>query len=59
MMVKCDVCGKNGKDLTLLSAIHKELGHIQICRECWTKLYSKNRFVGGTTGSRSSCPTCG
>jgi len=27
-MAKCDICGKNGKDLSLLSANHKELGHI-------------------------------
>lgn len=58
-MGKCDICGKNGKDLTLLGANHKELGYIKICSDCWEKLYSKNEFVGGTTSSSGSCPTCG
>jgi len=58
-MGKCDICGKNGKDLTLLGANHKELGYVKVCSDCWEKLYSKNEFVGGTTSSSGSCPTCG
>jgi hypothetical protein len=58
-MGKCDICGKNGKDLTLLGANHKELGYIKVCSDCWEKLYSKNEFVGGATSSSGSCPTCG
>jgi hypothetical protein len=58
-MGKCDICGKNGKNLTLLGTNHKELGHIKVCSDCWEKLYSKNKFVGGTTSSGGSCPTCG
>jgi hypothetical protein len=58
-MGKCDICGKNGKNLTLLGTNHKELGHIKVCSDCWEKLYSQNKFVGGTTSSSGSCPTCG
>jgi hypothetical protein len=58
-MGKCDICGKNGKDLTLLGTNHKELGYIKVCSDCWEKLYSQNKFVGGTTSSSGSCPTCG
>jgi len=60
-VVKCELCGKSGEDLSRLSANHKELGRIMICQECWTKLYDENRMVCGTTGgsSSSSCPTCG
>ena len=59
-MAKCDICGKNEKDLSLLGANHKKLGHIEVCSECWEKLYGENEFVGGSTGSSSSsCSTCG
>jgi hypothetical protein len=58
-MGKCDICGKNGEDLSLIGANHKKLGNIKICSECWEKLYGENEFVGGTSGSGSSCPTCG
>jgi hypothetical protein len=60
-MGKCDICGKNGEDLSLIGANHKKLGHIKICSDCWEKLYGENKFVGGTTsgGSGVSCPTCG
>jgi hypothetical protein len=58
-MGKCDICGKNGKNLTLLGTNHKELGYIKVCSDCWEKLYSQNKFVGGTTSSSGSCPTCG
>ena len=57
-MNECGLCGKKGEDLSLLSASHKELGRIMICRECWVKLYKKNRMVCGTT-SGGTCPTCG
>jgi DNA-directed RNA polymerase subunit RPC12/RpoP len=60
-MAKCDICGKNGEDLSLVGANHKKLGYIKICSECWEKLYGENEFIGGTTsgGSGVSCPTCG
>jgi len=57
-MGKCDICGKNGPELSLLGANHKEMGSIYICSDCWTILYAKNRFVGGSGSSGSSCPTC-
>jgi len=60
-MGECKLCGKNGEDLSLLSADHKKLGSIMVCRECWAKLYDENKMVSGT-GSGSSggtCPTCG
>ena len=41
-MGKCDICGKNGPELSLLGAEHKEMGHIHICSDCWTNLYNKN-----------------
>jgi len=57
-MGECRLCGKNGEDLSLLSANHKEFGYISVCQECWVKLYDKNRMVSGTTGSGGSCPSC-
>jgi hypothetical protein len=57
-MGECGICGKNGEKLSLLSAHHKELGRVLVCRECWVKLYDENRMVAGSTGSGSSCPTC-
>ena len=60
-MAKCDICGKNGENLSLIGANHKKLGHVKICSDFWEKLYGENEFVGGTTsgGSGVSCPTCG
>jgi len=29
-MAECRLCGKNGEDLTLLSADHKDLGRIMV-----------------------------
>jgi hypothetical protein len=60
-MSECRLCGKNGENLSLLSANHKELGEIAVCQECWVKLYEKNRMVSGTCsgGSGGSCPCCG
>jgi DNA-directed RNA polymerase subunit RPC12/RpoP len=60
-MGKCDICGKNGENLSLIGANHKKLGYIKICADCWEKLYGENEFVGGTTsgGAGVSCPTCG
>ncbi len=57
-MGECGLCGKNGEDLSLLSADHKELGRIKICQECWTKLYSENLMVCGRSSSGGACPTC-
>jgi hypothetical protein len=57
-MAECRLCGKNGEDLTLLSANHKDLGQIMVCEECWKKLWNKNRMVCGTTGSSGTCPSC-
>lgn len=57
-MGECKICGKNGEELSLLQADHKELGRIMVCQECWSKLYDKNRMVCGTAGG-GSCPTCG
>ena len=48
---KCDLCGNNGEDLSLLSANHKELGWIKVCGDCWGKLYAKNRMIAGSGGS--------
>ena len=57
-MGTCDICGKNGPELSLLGAEHKEMGHIHICSDCWANLYNKNRFVASSGSSGSSCPTC-
>ena len=40
-MEECKLCGKNGEDISLFSANHKELGSIMVCDECWRKLYEK------------------
>ncbi|MGD8545909.1 MAG: hypothetical protein PVH12_07015 [Candidatus Bathyarchaeota archaeon] len=58
-MRKCKICGKNGKDLSLLSVNHKELGRVMVCQECWKKLWNNNRMICSTTGSCSTCPSCG
>lgn len=61
---KCACCGKYGEDLSLLSANHKELGWIKICKECWATFYTKNEMVAGTgssgsaMGSNSPCSSC-
>ncbi len=52
----CELCGKSGGDLSLYGANHKELGWIEICRDCWVKLYRDNRLVAGS-GSKS-CDRC-
>lgn len=57
-MGECELCGRNGGDLSLLSADHKDLGRIMVCQECWTKLYDKNLTVCGRSGSGGTCPTC-
>ena len=57
-MPKCELCGKKGRDLSLLVANHKQLGQIEICQGCWSELFEKNRMVCGTSGSGGSCPTC-
>ena len=37
-MAEFRLYGKNGEDLTLLSADHKDLRRIMVCEECWKKL---------------------
>ena len=58
MNAKCELCGKNGEDLTLLSADHKDRGRIMVCEECWKKLWHENRMVCGTSSSGGTCPSC-
>ena len=59
---KCALCEKSGEDLSLLSANHKELGWIKICSDCWSRLYTQNNVVSGSTGSGKSsgspCSSC-
>ena len=57
---QCDICGKRGRDLSRLSANHKELGLIMVCQECWIRLYDENQMVSSSTGSSSTspCSTC-
>jgi hypothetical protein len=57
-MVECRLCGKNGEDLALLSADHKDLGRVMVCAECWKRLWDKNRMVCGTSGSGGTCSSC-
>jgi predicted SprT family Zn-dependent metalloprotease len=57
-MGQCKLCGKDGENLTLTSADHKDLGRIMVCTECWKKLYKENRMVCGATGSGGTCPSC-
>jgi len=56
---RCELCGNAGDDLSLLSASHKDLGTIMVCRDCWEKLYEGNLILCGLTGSGGTCPTCG
>lgn len=57
-MAECKLCGKKGKDLTLVQANHKDFGGIMICEECWEKLWCENRMVCGTTSSGGTCTSC-
>lgn len=50
---KCGICGKEVE--TLLFAEHKELGGVWVCRDCWEKLYEKNKLVSGAGESSSCC----
>jgi len=55
-MGKCEICGKEGEDLSLIWADHKDLGYITICQDCWRKLYAENLMVCGTgPGGGCSC----
>ncbi|MEM2910853.1 MAG: hypothetical protein QXO01_07310 [Nitrososphaerota archaeon] len=42
-MGKCAVCSKS--EVSLLYANHKELGVIEMCRDCWRDAYMKNLLV--------------
>ena len=55
---KCELCGKTDEHLSLYRANHKDLGWIDICRECWVECFGKNRLVAGS-GSKSSGCNCG
>jgi len=50
-MNKCGICGKNGENVSLLYATHRELGNIWFCSECWEKEYSSILPFGGSGGS--------
>jgi hypothetical protein len=56
---KCAICGKAEEDMTLYGVSHKELGWVNICRDCWRDSYDNNRLVAGS-GSKSSsgCGAC-
>jgi hypothetical protein len=55
-MVTCELCAKNGDDLSLREATHKDLGKKWVCGDCWTNLYDKNQMVAGTSGGQNfSC----
>ena len=59
LLRKCDLCERSDENLSLLSANHKDLGWIKICRDCWSKLYTRNHMVAGSTGSsKNSGPAC-
>jgi hypothetical protein len=49
-MNKCGICGKEGDDVCLLFAYHRELGGVWLCGECWRKEYSKIISSGGSGG---------
>ncbi len=53
---KCQICGKSGHKLSIYVANHKDLGLVEICRDCWTKFYRENRLVAGS-GSKN-CDGC-
>ncbi|MHA1276014.1 MAG: hypothetical protein ACTSQI_06425 [Candidatus Helarchaeota archaeon] len=57
-MAGCKLCDKSG-NITLLLAHHKELGQIYVCRDCWTKLFEKNRMVTSGTASCGPCSSSG
>ena len=38
-MPECRLCGKNGEDLALLSANHKDMGRIMVCEGYWKELW--------------------
>lgn len=49
-MDECMVCGKKGENVGLLFALHRELGGIWICNDCWRKEYRKIVDTGGSSG---------
>ncbi len=49
-MDKCEICGKNGENVSLLYAAHRELGNIWLCSECWKKEYRNILPSGGSSG---------
>ena len=62
VVVKCEICGESGEDLSLYSANHKDLGWISVCNACWVKLYEENEMVAGSgscgNSSVSPCSSC-
>ena len=55
---KCELYGKTEEDMTLYGVNHKELGRIEICRECWRESFEKNRLVAGSGSKSSGCGNC-
>ena len=56
---RCQLCEKSDENLSLYGANHKDLGWIEVCRDCWTKLYHENRLVAGSGGkSCNACSNC-
>ena len=54
----CDLCKKQEKDMSLMSANHEKMGHIWVCQDCWKKLYQENKIICDLTGSGGSCSAC-
>jgi len=52
--MKCSNCGKEG--VSLAGALHKEVGYVELCRECYKDAYKKNLLVSGSgSGGGGSC----
>lgn len=58
LMSKCEICGKAEEDMTLYGVNHKELGWIEICRDCWKESFDQNRLVAGSGSKGSACGGC-
>ncbi|MEM3693153.1 MAG: hypothetical protein QXI39_03940 [Candidatus Bathyarchaeia archaeon] len=51
-MGKCATCGKDG--VSLLYAVHKDLGYVGICQECWRRNFAENRLFS-SSGASGGC----
>ncbi len=52
-MGRCELCGR--ENVSLLWAVHKRLGGMWVCADCWKHLFEENLLVSGSGESGCGC----